>query len=82
MLSRTERVVCLIILIGAAVVTLYPLVVLASTALAPVNGSSGGISFSHALSFSAFSYAWQAGGSPATCATPRSSPSRWWRSRR
>ena len=28
MLSRTERVICLLILVGAAVVTLYPMIVL------------------------------------------------------
>ena len=32
MLSRTERAACLVILVAAAVVTLYPLVTLVSTA--------------------------------------------------
>ena len=58
MLSRTERVICLLILVGAAVVTLYPMIVLISTALSPVNSNSGGISFAHSLSLSAFRYAW------------------------
>ena len=62
MLSRTERVICLIVLAGAAVITLYPMVVLVSTAFSPLNSGSGGISFAHPLSLSAFSYAWRAGG--------------------
>jgi raffinose/stachyose/melibiose transport system permease protein len=60
MLSRTERTVCMAVLIMAAVVTLYPMVVLVTTALSPGNGS-GGISFGGHLSFSAFSYAWRSG---------------------
>ena len=60
MLSRTERTVCLIILMAAAVVTLYPLVTLVSTALSG-SASSGGISFSWHMSLSAFSYAWRNG---------------------
>jgi raffinose/stachyose/melibiose transport system permease protein len=60
MLSRTERAVCLIILVAVAVVTLYPLVTLLSTALSS-SASSGGISFSWHLSLSAFSFAWQNG---------------------
>jgi raffinose/stachyose/melibiose transport system permease protein len=48
-------------LILAAVVTLYPLVVLVSTALSPASSSgSGGLSFGH-FSFSALSYAWEQG---------------------
>ena len=62
MLSRTERVICLIVLAGAAVITLYPMVVLVTTAFSPLNSGSGGISFAHPLSLSAFSYAWRAGG--------------------
>ena len=60
MLSRTERTVCLIVLIAAAVVTLYPLVTLVSTALSG-SASSGGISFSWHMSLSGFSYAWRNG---------------------
>src|SRR5215469_12251127 len=60
MLSRAERTVCLVILFVAAIVTLYPMVVLISTALEPLNAGSG-LSFSHRLSVSAFGYAWQAG---------------------
>jgi raffinose/stachyose/melibiose transport system permease protein len=61
MLSRAERSASLAILLLAAVVTLYPLLALVSTALTPAHGSSSGISFSPHLSLSAFSYAWQAG---------------------
>src|SRR5262249_34224911 len=61
MLSRAERMVCLAILFIAAIVTLYPMIVLISTALEPLNAGSRGISFSHRLSVSAFSYAWHAG---------------------
>ena len=60
MLSRTERTVCLIILMAAAVVTLYPLVTLVSTALSG-SASSGGVSFSWHMSLSGFSYAWRNG---------------------
>jgi raffinose/stachyose/melibiose transport system permease protein len=60
MLSRAERVICLVILICAAVVTLYPLVALVSTALSPANGN-GGLSFGHTPSLSAFSFAWESG---------------------
>jgi len=60
MLSRTERVICLIILCCAAIVTLYPLVALVSTALSPAN-SSGGLSFGHGFSLKAFSFAWESG---------------------
>jgi raffinose/stachyose/melibiose transport system permease protein len=61
MLSRTERVIGLVILACVAVVTLYPLAVLVSTALAPAGGTgNGGLSFGH-LSLSAVSYAWRAG---------------------
>ena len=61
MLSRAERTVALAILLLAAVITLYPLVTLVSTALTPKNGSSSGISFSWRLSLSAFAFAWQSG---------------------
>ena len=61
MLSRAERAVCLVILAVAAVVTLYPMVVLVSTSLERLSNGSGGISFGHALSLSAFSYAWRSG---------------------
>jgi len=60
MLSRTERTVCLIILMAAAVVTLYPLITLVSTALSG-SASSGGISFSWHMSLTGFSYAWRNG---------------------
>lgn len=60
MQSRSERAVSLIILIAAAIVTLYPLVALVSTALS-ASKSSGGISFSWHLSWSGFSYAWRYG---------------------
>ena len=60
MLSRTERLACLTILLLAAIVTLYPLVTLLTTALAP-SGASGGISFSPHVSLSAFGYAWRSG---------------------
>jgi raffinose/stachyose/melibiose transport system permease protein len=58
MLSRTERVVCLVILAVAAIVTLYPMIVLISTGLSGANSSSGGITFFSRLSLSAFRYAW------------------------
>jgi raffinose/stachyose/melibiose transport system permease protein len=64
MLSRTERVVGLAVLVLAAVVTLYPLVTIITTALAPssaVSTAAGGLSFGGHPSFGAFSYAWQAG---------------------
>jgi raffinose/stachyose/melibiose transport system permease protein len=60
MLSRTERTACLFILIAAAVVTLYPLVTLVSTALS-ASANSGGINFSWHMSLSAFGYAWRNG---------------------
>ena len=60
MLSRTERTLSLAVLVLAAVVTLYPLVTLVTTALAPASGS-GGLSFGGHPSFSGFSYAWQVG---------------------
>jgi raffinose/stachyose/melibiose transport system permease protein len=61
MLSRTERGVTLAVLAGIAIVTLYPLAVLVSTALEPLGSGTGGISFDHALSLQAFKYAWQSG---------------------
>jgi raffinose/stachyose/melibiose transport system permease protein len=60
MLSRTERAACLVILIAAAVITLYPLVTLVSTALS-ASANSGGIGFSWHMSLSAFGYAWRNG---------------------
>jgi raffinose/stachyose/melibiose transport system permease protein len=60
-LSRAERMVCRVILLLAAVVTLYPLVVLVSSALSPVGNGSGNISFSARLSLSALRYAWVSG---------------------
>lgn len=64
MLSRAERLVTLAIFLVISLVTLYPLAILVSTSLEPVNGSStslSSISFSHPLSFSAFTYAWAEG---------------------
>ena len=62
MLSRTERIVGLGVLVLAAVVTLYPLITLVTTAFAPSNSSSaGGLSFGGHPSFGGFSYAWVAG---------------------
>jgi raffinose/stachyose/melibiose transport system permease protein len=58
MLSRTERVACLVVLICAAIVTLYPLAALVSTALSPTG--NGGLSFGR-FSLNAFGYAWRAG---------------------
>lgn len=60
MLSRAERVTGLLILVAGAIITLYPIAVLVSTAFQPLS-SGGGISFDHPLSFSAFGYAWRAG---------------------
>ena len=61
MLGRTERAATFVALGLAAVVTLYPLAVLVSTAFGPVHAASGGISFSHPFSAEAFSYAWREG---------------------
>ncbi len=61
MFTRAERCGTWMMLIVAAIVTLYPLVVLLSTALEPGH-DTGGINFLHSLSFSSFSYAWHAGG--------------------
>lgn len=62
MISRAERLTTFVIFVMIAIVTLYPLAVLVSTSLEPLNGSgSSSISFSHPLSLKAFSYAWQTG---------------------
>ena len=62
MLSRAERTLALAIFLLVSVITLYPLAVLVSTSLEPVNQvSNSPISFSHPLSVSAFGYAWQVG---------------------
>ncbi len=62
MLSRRERFVALSIFVLIAIVTLYPLAILVSTSLEPLNSSStSSISFSHPLSVSAYSYAWKTG---------------------
>lgn len=62
MLSRSERIATLAFFLVISVVTLYPLAVLVSTSLEPLNQSgTSSISFSHPLSVSAFSYAWQVG---------------------
>jgi raffinose/stachyose/melibiose transport system permease protein len=60
-LTRTERSATFVVLGLAAIVTLYPLAVLVSTAFGPVHAASGGISFSHPFSAGAFSYAWREG---------------------
>lgn len=61
MLSRGEKTVTWVILLVFTVVTLYPLMVLVSTALEPLNKGGLGISFVHSFSLSSFSYAWSAG---------------------
>ena len=61
MLSRAERVVTWLVLLTVAVIILYPLAILASTALEPLNQGALGISFSHPLSVHSFSYAWKVG---------------------
>jgi raffinose/stachyose/melibiose transport system permease protein len=61
MLSRSERYSIMAILIAVALVTLYPLAVLVNTALEPLNTGSSGITFNHAFSLQAFSYAWREG---------------------
>lgn len=61
MLSRPEKVVGWAVLVVGALITLYPLAALATTALQPPNLSSSGISFVHRFSFSSFSYAWSVG---------------------
>lgn len=62
MLSRAERTATLGIFLVISVITLYPLAVLVSTSLEPLNSSSSSsISFSHPLSVGAFSYAWKVG---------------------
>ncbi|MHB1928304.1 MAG: carbohydrate ABC transporter permease [Acidimicrobiales bacterium] len=48
-------------LVVIAVVTLYPLALLVSTALERPGANGPGISFAHALSGASFSYAWTAG---------------------
>lgn len=62
MLSRTERTLSSIILLVVAIITLYPIVVLVTTAFDKVNQNNTGISFFKSLSFSSFSYAWSQGG--------------------
>jgi raffinose/stachyose/melibiose transport system permease protein len=61
MLSRAERTATLLILSLGAVITLYPLAVLASTALEPLKSGSSGVSFNHPLSLAAFGFAWDVG---------------------
>jgi raffinose/stachyose/melibiose transport system permease protein len=61
MLSRAERMASLAILVCAAIITLYPLAVLVTTALEPLGRGSGGISFSHPISLGALKYAWTTG---------------------
>ena len=62
MFTRTERYGTLFILLAAAVVTLYPIAALVSAALEPVHDNVNSLNFWHSLSFSSFSYAWDAGG--------------------
>jgi raffinose/stachyose/melibiose transport system permease protein len=61
MLSHAERRVTIVVLGLAAIVTLYPLVVLVSVAFGPLHGSSSGITFNHPFSTAAFGYAWREG---------------------
>lgn len=61
MLSHTERRLAFAVLGLAAIVTLYPLVVLVNASLGPLHAATSGISFSHPLSVEAFSYAWREG---------------------
>jgi raffinose/stachyose/melibiose transport system permease protein len=61
-LSRAERTATLAIFLVITVITLYPLAILVSTSLEPLNlSSTSSISFSHSLSVSAFGYAWRTG---------------------
>jgi len=60
-LSRTERRVTLAVLSLAAIVTLYPLIVLVNASLGPLHAATSGISFNHPLTFEAFGYAWREG---------------------
>jgi raffinose/stachyose/melibiose transport system permease protein len=62
MYSKAERGVSSAILLIIAVITLYPIIVLVTTAFDKVGSSNAGISFFHAFSFSSFSYAWSQGG--------------------
>ena len=62
MLSRTERTLSSIILLVVAIITLYPIVVLVTTAFDRVNANNSSISFFKSLSFSSFKYAWTQGG--------------------
>jgi raffinose/stachyose/melibiose transport system permease protein len=61
-LSRSERTISSIILVVVAVVTLYPIVVLVTTAFDNVHSNNVSISFFSDLSFSSFKYAWNQGG--------------------
>ncbi|HVC25683.1 MAG TPA: carbohydrate ABC transporter permease [Acidimicrobiales bacterium] len=62
MLSRQERFLTLAIFVLIAIITLYPLAVLVSTSLEPVNSTTtSSISFSHPLSVAAYGYAWHTG---------------------
>jgi raffinose/stachyose/melibiose transport system permease protein len=62
MLSRTERTLSSIILLVVAIITLYPIIVLVTTAFDKVNANNSSISFFKSLSFSSFKYAWTQGG--------------------
>lgn len=62
MLSMKERGGAYILFVAIAVVTLYPISILVSTALTPSNSlASDTISFNHALSVEAFAKAWSTG---------------------
>lgn len=61
MLSRAERVIGRVTLAVIALVTLYPLALLVSTALERPGTNGPGISFTHAVTGASFSYAWTAG---------------------
>jgi raffinose/stachyose/melibiose transport system permease protein len=60
-LSRSERGVTWLVLLVVSLIILYPLAILLSAALEPLDQGAIGISFSHALSFQSFSYAWTVG---------------------
>lgn len=61
MLSRAERGVTWVVLLAVSIIILYPLATLLSAALEPLSMGAIGISFSHALSFGSFSFAWTQG---------------------
>lgn len=60
--SVRDRLVALALMLVLAVVTLYPLAVLVSTALTPPGEANAGVNFVHNLSLGSFRAAWFAGG--------------------